>query len=123
MTAVATVEPIAELSKSAKITHLTVRLLSQYTGRGPNRSRTVLNDDIVTVVLEGTLTKGELTLVRNGHGEVVHTTRKTFQDVMAAELISGVERILGRTVVAFLSDINVDPDIAIKTFILAPADR
>jgi len=30
-------------------------------------------------------------------------TRKTFQDVMGADLIAGIEEILGRTVLAFLA--------------------
>jgi len=50
-------------SSSAEISNLTVRLLSQYTGRGPTKARTYLNDDMVTVVLQDTLTKGEITLV------------------------------------------------------------
>ena len=42
-----------------------MRLLSQYTGRGPTKARTFLNEDMVTIVLQDTLTKGERTLVDN----------------------------------------------------------
>lgn len=107
-------------SKSAAISNLTVRLLSQYTGRGPTKARTFFNDDMVTVVLQDTLTKAENTLVGTGHHDVVLSTRKTFQDVMGPELIRGVEQVTGRTVVAFLSANHVDPDIAVESFLLAP---
>ena len=108
-------------SKASAISNLMVGLLSRYTGRGPTQARTYFNDNIVTIVLGETLTKAEHTLVDNDHSDVVLATRKTFQDVMGADLIAGVEQILQRKVVAFLSANHIDPDIAVETFILAPA--
>jgi uncharacterized protein YbcI len=102
---------------------MTVRLLSQYTGRGPTRARTFVNDDMVTVVLQDTLTKAERTLIDNDRRELVLLTRTTFQEVMGDDLISGIEEILGRKVIAFLSANHVDPDIAVETFILAPSQQ
>jgi uncharacterized protein YbcI len=102
---------------------MTVRLLSQYTGRGPTRSRTFLNEDMVTVVLQDTLTKGESTLVAKHKAGLVLQTRATFQEVMGDDLIAGVEQITGRTVIAFLSANHIDPDIAVETFCLAPRDQ
>ena len=114
--------PSAGGSKAAAISNMTVRLLSQYTGRGPTKARTVVHDDLVTVVLQDTMTRGELTLVDHDHRELVLATRKTFQDVMGADLIAGVEEILQREVLAFLSANHIDPDIAVETFILVPAE-
>lgn len=108
-------------SKAQAISNMVVRLLSEYTGRGPTHARTHLHDDVVTVILRDTLTKAERVLVANDHRELVLRTRKTFQDTMAAELIAGVQTILGRTVMAFLSTNHIDPDIAVETFILEPA--
>jgi uncharacterized protein YbcI len=107
-------------SRSASISNLVVRLLSQYTGRGPTKARTFFNDDMVTVVLQDTLTKGEVTLVNNEHDQMVLDTRATFQDVMRDDLVSGVEEITQRKVVAFLSANHIDPDLAVETFILQP---
>jgi len=53
---------------------------------------------------------------------MVLATRKTFQQVMGHDLVAGVEAVTGRTVVAFLSANHIDPDIAVKTFILAPSN-
>ncbi|MDX6677517.1 MAG: hypothetical protein QOE31_1569 [Solirubrobacteraceae bacterium] len=110
-------------SKSAAISNMTVRLLSQYTGRGPTKARAFLNDDMVTVVLQDTLTKAERTLVEKDRSNLVLLTRSTFQDVMGDDLIAGIEEILGRSVIAFLSANHIDPDIAVETFILAPSEQ
>ena len=107
-------------AKSAAISNLTVRLLSQYTGRGPTKARTHITEDLITVVLRDTLTTAESSLVDSDHGEIVLSTRHTFQEVMGADLVDGVEEITGRTVLAFLSANHIAPDIAVETFILAP---
>lgn len=113
--------PRAGGSKAAAISNLTVRLFSQYTGRGPTKARTYITDDLVTIVLQDTLTPGERTLIAHDHAGLVEQTRLAFQNVMSDELKRGVEDILQREVIAFLSANHVDPDIAIESFVLAPA--
>ena len=108
-------------SKAAAISNHVVRTMSEYTGRGPTKGRTHINDDVVTVVLRDTLTKGERSLVGDDLDELVLTMRKAFQGTMRHDLISGVEEILGRKVLAFMSDNHIDPDIAVEVFLLAPA--
>ena len=76
---------------------------------------------MVTVVLQDTLTKGENSLVSDGVDGLVLTMRKAFQGTMAQVLIDGVEEILGRKVIAFMSDNHIDPDVAVEVFVLAPA--
>jgi len=106
--------------KLAAISTLTVRLFGQYTGRGPSKARTFIADDMVIVVLQDMLTTGELTLVNNDQAELVLATRRVFHDVMSAELTAGIERILQRSVIAFLGANHIDPDIAIGAFLLGP---
>lgn len=108
-------------SKSAAISNMVVRLTSQYTGRGPTKARTYMNDDLVTVVLQDSLTKGERTLVGHGDRELVLSSRRAFQGAMEADFVAGVREILGRDVAAFLSANRTDPDYAVETFILTPA--
>ena len=107
-------------SRSSAISNLTIRLVSQYTGRGPNKVRTYFNDDMVTIVMRDMLTKAETTLLAKGEAGLVLTTRHTFQKLMTDELVAGVEDIMQRKVIAFLSANHVDPDMAVETFILAP---
>jgi uncharacterized protein YbcI len=110
-------------SKAAAISNHVVRTMSEYTGRGPTKARTHINDDLVTVVLQDTLTKGERSLVGDGLDDLVLTTRKAFQMTMREDLVGGIEQILGRRVHAFMSDNHIQPDIAVEIFVLAPAQE
>ena len=107
---------------SAAISTAAVHLLHEYTGRGPTRAKTHINDDLVTVLLGDTLTTGERTLVETGSSDHVLETRHAFQLIMRDELVAVVERQLGRKVNAFMSQNHVNPDLAVEVFVLAPAD-
>ncbi len=106
----------------AAISNAVVRLLAEYTGRGPTKARTYINEDYIAVVLQDTLTKGERSLVRDGKTELVLATRKAYQNTMSRDLVAAVEQLTGRTVYAFLSDNRTDPDVAVESFVLAPQD-
>ncbi len=110
-------------SKLAAISNHVVRVVSEYTGRGPTKARSYLNENIVTVVLQDTLTKGERSLVSDGLDDLVLTMRKAYQGTMREDLIAGIEEILGSKVTAFLSDNHISPDVAVEVFLLAPVDR
>lgn len=115
---------ITEIDRSARgeqaaaISNLVVKLTSDYTGRGPTKARTHIEDDLITVIMRDTLTKGERSLVRDGRSEVVRSTRFAYQQTMRDDLVSGVEAISGKKVAAFLSANNVDPDVAAEIFLL-----
>jgi len=104
------------------ISNLVVRLLSEYTGRGPTKARTHFNDNLITVIVQNLLTKGERSLVRDGKADLVLEMRRAYQLTMRHDFTSGVEGITGRVVIAFLSANHIDPDIAIESFMLAPQD-
>jgi uncharacterized protein YbcI len=99
-----------------------VQLLHEYTGRGPTKAKTSINEDVVTVLLADTLTKGERKLVDNGLSERVLQLRHDYQLTMRDELVAIVERQLDRTVIAFMSQNHIDPDLALEVFILEPAE-
>jgi uncharacterized protein YbcI len=105
---------------SAAIANAVVGLLRDYTGRGPTRARAHVDDDLITVVLEDTLTKGERSLVADGKGDLVLNTRHAYQLTMRGDLVAAVEELSGREVRAFLSDNHIDPDVAVETFVLEP---
>lgn len=111
---------------AAAISNLVVSLVSDYTGRGPTKARTYMHEDLITVVLQDSLTKGERSLVRDGKEELVLGVRLAFQQTMREDLTAGVEQLTGRKVLAFLSANNADPDVAVETFVLdghAPEHR
>ncbi len=115
-----TLQSPSGLSTAASISNLVVGLMSSHTGRGPTKAWTSIDEDLVSVVLRDTLTKGERCLVSGGQSQLVLDTRRAYQDTMREDLIAGVERLTGRNVIAFMSENNIDPDIAIESFVLEP---
>jgi uncharacterized protein YbcI len=105
---------------TAAIATSVVRVLGEYTGRGPTRARAYVNRDAVTVLLHDTMTKGERQLVAAGHGPLVLRTRSIVQEMMREDLVASVEDLTGRTVTAFMSANHIDPDMAVETFVLEP---
>jgi len=104
------------------ISNALVRLLRDYTGRGPTQAYTTITDSHVIVVLRDALLKAERSLVKDGHPDAVIDMRRRFQRTMKGALVEAVERHTGREVLAFLSDHHIDPDIAVEVFILKPRD-
>jgi len=107
-------------SPSAMISTSAVQLLHEYTGRGPTKARTLINEDMVTIVLADTLTKGEQKLVDEGLNDRVIQLRHDFQMVMRKDLVAVVEEQLERKVIAFMSQNHIDPDLAVEVFVLEP---
>jgi uncharacterized protein YbcI len=105
---------------SSAISTAVVHLLREYTGRGPTKAKTYINHDMISVVLQDILTKGERSLVSDGRTEAVIRTRQLYQETMRDDLVETVERISGRTVSAFMSANHIDPDMAVETFMLSP---
>ena len=108
---------------SATISTTAVQLLREYTGRGPTKAKTLITDNVVTIVLADTLTKGEQKLVDNGHSERVLGLRHDYQVLMRDDLVGLVEGELERKVIAFVSQNHIDPDLAIEVFILEPDEQ
>ena len=106
---------------AAMISTATVQIVHEYTGRGPTKAKTMINDDLVTVLLADTLTTGERKLVETGHPDRVIRLRHDFQLAMRDDLVAIVERQLERKVIAFMSQNHIDPDLAVEVFVLEPA--
>jgi uncharacterized protein YbcI len=100
------------------ISNAIVRLLREYTGRGPTKSRTTIRDNVILVMLEQTLTKGEESLVRKGRVDKVIEIRHEFQEAMREECMAKVAELTGRTITAMLSANHVNPDIGAEIFVL-----
>ena len=102
------------------ISNAVVRIVADYTGRGPTRARTILSGEWVFVTLADTLTKGERRLAEIGRADFVLDARKAFQNAMREDLSREIEEITGRQVVAFLSDNHIDPDVGLEAMMLGP---
>jgi len=103
----------------AAVTNGIVKLFRDYYGRGPTKAKSyILDDRIVVCVLEETMTRVEKTLVDNGHGNKVREVRLTFQEAMAHEFKQCVRDNMGREVVAYHSQLTLEPDLGFEFFVL-----
>jgi uncharacterized protein YbcI len=99
-----------------------VALLKEYYGRGPERTKTYMSDDLVVCLLRGGFTRVEQTLLEGGHGEDVIRQRMAFQNVMRERFEHVVEQATGRKVIGFMSGNQQDPDMICEIFVLASND-
>jgi uncharacterized protein YbcI len=110
--------PDAQLA--ATISTTVVQALARTTGRGPTKARTTLGDNGVFVVLQDSLTPGEQTLADAGEGAAVLDLRRRWQQIMKNDISRQIEELTGRKVIGFMSDNNIDPDLAVEVFVLEP---
>jgi uncharacterized protein YbcI len=111
-------EHLSGNSLYSAISNATVRCMREYTGRGPMKARTTIRDNVVVVMLEQTLTKGEQVLVDKGRGENVLALRHEYQEAMREESSDKIAQLTGRNVTAFMSANNLDPDLAAEIYVL-----
>jgi uncharacterized protein YbcI len=102
----------------ARISNEMVRLHSEYYGRGPTKAKVYADGDLVAVVLEETFTPAEKTLIARGESEGIQDIRRRFQRAMADQFRSVVEQATGREVRSFLSETDLENDIAVEIFLL-----
>jgi uncharacterized protein YbcI len=103
----------------AAVTNGIVKLFRDYYGRGPNKAKSyILDNRIVVCVLEDTMTTVEQTLVKNGDNDMVRKVRLRFQEVMALEFKTVVEKAMGRRVAAYHSQLTMQPDMGFEFFVL-----
>jgi uncharacterized protein YbcI len=107
----------------AALSNAIVRIMREFYGKGAARSRTMIFDDYVFVVLEDVLTTAEMTLRNGGAGDLVRRVRMRFEDLMTATFVGEVERLTGRTVVAYHSQVVLEPPSCFEIFILDPTQQ
>src|SRR5690348_3686500 len=109
-------------SARSAIANAIVRLHAEHYGRGPTRARAHVAEDHVLVVLEDVFTTAERTLVRAGRGGHVRASRAAFAETMRELFIGAVEAATGRRVRAHLSQVSLEPEMAVELFVLDPLD-
>jgi uncharacterized protein YbcI len=105
-------------SLNEAIADAVVRSHARCVGRGPRRALAFYRGNVVVVVLQGTLTKGELSLAADGRHDAVMRIRGHFRDLMRTELMDAVEALTGCGVLALVSDNSIEPDLAVELFVL-----
>ena len=101
------------------VTDAMVAMHERYYNRAPASAKTLLlSGELLVCVLGGVFTDVEKTMIEIQLGAMVHDTRTAFQSAMQHKFIATVERLSGRTVLQFISDNHVGPDMEIELFML-----
>jgi uncharacterized protein YbcI len=100
-----------------------VQLHRQYYGKGPTKAKTYFVNDTVVCILEGGFTTVERTLIADGQSDAVYEIRRSFQKAMEAQFTEVVEEATSRNVIAYMSQIHEDPDLAVELFVLEPGSE
>jgi uncharacterized protein YbcI len=109
--------------QAAAVSNAITRLHREHYGRGATTTRTIMQRNYVVCFLEDIYTAVERTLIESGRSDAVRETRNIFQDAMGPRFKEAVEVATGRTVIAFMSQVTFDPDMAAEVFVLAPEEE
>jgi uncharacterized protein YbcI len=102
----------------AALSNALVALMKEHYGKGPTAAKSFINDEYVFTVLEGGLTRNEETLLAAGKSAVVRDYRLAFQQTVGDQFTGAVERITGRRVLTYHSQIVFDPPRSFELFVL-----
>jgi uncharacterized protein YbcI len=97
-----------------------LRVHEEAYGTGAEQIEVHLVGDVVLVMIDVELSTAERTLISADRGDAVKATRETFQAAVAPTFKAIAERATGRTVVGFISHMNLDPPFEIELFRLKP---
>jgi len=96
-----------------------VKLHSKYYGRGPTKAKVYADGDMIAVLLEETFTPAEQTLIERGQSNGIQEIRRNFQQIMADQFKALIEQATGRSVRSFMSETDLENDIAVEMFFLS----
>jgi uncharacterized protein YbcI len=101
----------------AQISAEMVRLQKRFYGRGPERAKSYMLDDLLIIVMRGGVLPAEQTMLESGQEDLVRNFRQRFQDEMGARIVGMVQDVTGRHVVNYQSQVLFDPDMVFELFV------
>jgi uncharacterized protein YbcI len=109
------------MSSEQDISRGVVAIYKSHLGRGPSLAHTDITDAAAVTTLRDSLTLAETKLVARGDGDSVRELRRKFQEAMREDIENLVSEVTGRKAGTFLSDHDVEKDVAVEVVIFAEA--
>ncbi len=94
-----------------------VRAQKHFFGKGPTSAKSYMLDDLLLVVMRGSLTTAERSMLEFGQQDEVRQFRQVFQNGMTERLTGIVEDLTGRKVLGYQSQVVFEPDIVVELFV------
>jgi uncharacterized protein YbcI len=114
--------PALDGATRSAISQAMTSIHAEYYGKGATQAKTYAFDNLIVCVLRDVFTTVERTLIDVDRAETVREVRTTFQHTLEATFVSAVERLTGRKVASFMSQIDPAHDIAVEVFVLEPVE-
>ena len=100
----------------ARISTEMVRAQKKYFGKGPESAKSYMMDDFLLIVMRGSQTVAEKTMVEFGREDEVRSFRQTFENEMTSRLTGMIEELTGRKVLGYQSQFLFEPEVVIELF-------
>ena len=94
-----------------------VQAQKEFFGKGPEQAKSYILDDMLIIVMRGGLTTAEKTMLDFGHPDLVRQFRQLFENEMTGRLSDMVERVTGRKVATYQSQVMFDPHVIVEMFV------
>jgi uncharacterized protein YbcI len=101
----------------ARISNEMVRAQKEFFGKGPTEAKSYLVDDLLFIVMRGGMTTAEKTMLDFGQQDQVRQFRQLFENEMTQRLTDMIERLTGRKVLTYQSQVMFEPDIVVEMFV------
>ena len=96
------------------------RLYLDKFGKGPVHAETFVNGNVVTTLMRDVFTVAERTMIADGKGDNVLTTRMLWQQATDDMFKRAVAEVTGRPVITVISGFELKDEVATEVFILGP---
>ena len=114
--------PAMDGALRSAVSQAIVRIHAEHYGKGATQAKTYAWENLLVTVLRDVLTVAERTLVDVGRADTVREVRATFQCTMEQTFCSAVERLTGRRVLSFMSQVDPANGLGVEVFVLEPLD-
>jgi uncharacterized protein YbcI len=114
--------PAIDGAARSAISQAIVRIHADAHGKGATQAKTYAWDDLVVCVLRDVLTVAEHTLTDADRLDVVREVRTTVQSGLEQRFRDAVERLTGRRVHSFMSQVDPANGLGVEVFVLEPHD-
>ena len=92
------------------------RAQKRYFGVGPTSTKSYMLDDFLMIVMRGSQTVAEKTMLDFGEHDLVRAFRQAFENQMTAKLTGMIEELTGRKVLGYQSQILFEPEVVVELF-------
>jgi uncharacterized protein YbcI len=114
--------PAIDGAVRSAISQAIVRIHADAYGKGATQAKTYVWDNLVVTVLRDVLTVAERTLIDADRADTVREVRTTFQFSLEQTFRGAVERLTGRRVLSFMSQVDPANGLGVEIFVLEPLE-